>query len=120
MKPLRRALMIALLALLHLAASAAGMIAVFGATMQRFDTGSPPALTEVLLDRALTLLYFPLVHLGMLAPREWFAGPIGWLPFALNSLLWGCAIVWAGQWWRERQAALATADLAPLPPDPNA
>ena len=115
--------MIALLALLHLAASAAGMMAVFGSTMQRFDTGLPPALTEVLLDRALTLLYFPLVHLAVLAPREWFAGPIGWVPFALNSLLWGCVIVWAGQWWRERQAALAEAAstaLAPRPPDPNA
>jgi len=104
---LRRALMIALLALCHLAASAAGLMASFGATMQRLDTGAPGSALDLMLDRLLTLLYFPLVHLAQLAPREWFKGPMGWLPFALNSLLFGWAIASAGQWWRQRYLRIA-------------
>ena len=105
---LRRALTIALLASCHLAASAAGLMASFGATMHRFDTGAPTSALDLMLDRLLTLLYFPLVHLAQLAPREWFKGPIGWLPFALNSLLFGWAIASAGQWWRQRYAGVET------------
>jgi hypothetical protein len=31
---------------------------------------------------------------------------MGWLPFVLNSLLWSSAIVYAGQWWRQRRAVI--------------
>lgn len=114
---LKRALTIALLALAHLAASAIGTMAKLHVAIQIFETGLPPSFTELLLDRTLKLLYFPLVSVARLAPSGTFPGLVGWLPFALNSLLWGCAIVWAGQWWRQSQATPA---LAPLPPDAHA
>jgi len=115
---LKRALTIAMLAVAHFSASAIGTMAKLHAAMQMFETGQPPSFVELLLDRMLTLLYFPLVTVARLAPRDAFPGLIGWLPFALNSLLWACAIVWACQWWRQRQATLAPPGLTPLPPSP--
>lgn len=114
---LKRPLTIALLALAHFGASLACTLARFNSAVYLYATGASPSIGDVLLDRCQKLLQFPLVPVAQWAPPDAFPGLFGWIPFAMNSLLWACAIVWVGQWSRERLAVAAEPEITPLPPD---
>jgi hypothetical protein len=57
------------------------------------DAGAPDgsALGVTLLVRVTKLLHFPLVTLA-LYPREWFPGNWVYIPMAVNSAIWACAV----------------------------
>src|SRR4051794_26464706 len=84
---------ILILAVLHLVVTDALTVAAFSLTMERFDTGESPTLTERVIEVSGRVLRFPVVScalsIGLRLP-----GPTGYLPFILNSLLWANAVSW--------------------------
>jgi len=60
-------------------------------TAQAAGTTDGPGLAVTLLVRATKLLHFPLVTLA-LYPREWFPGNWVYVPMAVNSAIWACAV----------------------------
>lgn len=116
MSSFKRALTITLLAFAHFAATVVLTLGKFGKAIELLVERQSPSFADLLLDRSAKFLQLPLVTLAQQAPRETFAGLLSWIPFALNSLLWACVIVWAAHWWRQRMAA-ARPDLTSLPPD---
>jgi hypothetical protein len=60
-------------------------------TAQAAGTPDGSGLGVTLLVRATKLLHFPLVTLALF-PREWFPGNWVYVPMALNSAIWACAV----------------------------
>ncbi len=81
---------ILLLATLHLVATVALTLATINLRMDRFDTGAPPMRTERTIEACGQVLRFPIV-MAAFASKLRFPGLTGYLPFILNSLLWGVA-----------------------------
>lgn len=84
------------LSLGHFVATIVVFFAAVGDAVGRMNTGaSAPFGSTVLHGLAATLL-FPLGIAAYLA--HWMgAGYIGWMPVALNSLLWGTVLYWGGE-----------------------
>jgi hypothetical protein len=87
----RKLLAIAAVASVHAALSLGTFLIRFGHTMARFETGAPPTLVERVIDAAILILFFPVVHLARQAPHGWFSGLWGYVPFLLNSAI--CAVL---------------------------
>lgn len=64
----------------------------FSASMGQFETGNPPSKFASVLSAVTTILHFPLVTLMVPIFPKWAIGPLEYLPFMLNSLLWGAAL----------------------------
>ena len=85
----------------HLVATVAVFLAHAGDTMSRFDTGAPASLGSTLLEGLSATLLFPIVTIAYHV--HWMAaGYAGWAPVALNSLLWGTALLWGCRMIRKR------------------
>lgn len=71
--------------------------------MARFDTRATASLGERLLRVAVSVLHFPVVTLALAVlparalPRLW-----GYVPFVLNSVVWGLAVTTAAARLRRR------------------
>jgi hypothetical protein len=79
----------------HLVATGILLVANFGRTMARFDTGAPATVVDQICDMAFKVLSFPAVPL-LLALNLRADGLLGWGVFCLNSALWtlaACGIV---------------------------
>ena len=63
----------------------------YSAGSDRIHGGLAPTLVEKALDFCVTVLYFPLVHIALQAPRHYFPGLFGYVPMFLNSAF--CAVV---------------------------
>lgn len=100
----RKLLAIAVVASVHAALSLGAFLIGFGHTMARFETGAPPTLSERVIDAAILILFFPVVHLARQAPHGWFSGLWGYVPFLLNSAVWAVLVVYAWQAFRDREA----------------
>lgn len=86
---MKKTLIILTIAFLHFIISMAVFSVAFGMTMGRFDTGDAPGRVERVVALATNILHFPLVALLLpIFPRS-VVGPLEYLPFILNSLLWG-------------------------------
>ncbi len=86
-----------LVSVTHLVATVGLTLAVFGQTLDRFDTGLPATAAERAIDGFGAILRFPLVT-AALASGLRFPGLIGWAPFVLNSLLWAAVVgLWPGR-----------------------
>lgn len=92
---------IAVLSVGHFAATVAVFFAAVGNTMSRFDTGARASVGSVVLQGLAATLLFPL-GTAVYYARWMVAGYPGWAPVALNSLLWACALYWAGTLLRRR------------------
>ena len=69
--------------------------------MASFD-GEPPTLGGGVILALSTVLLYPLLPVLEFLPHRWFPGLLGYVPFALNSLLWGAAMCLAVTWLRAR------------------
>ena len=79
----------------HLIASIVLFLMAFNSSMARFETGAEPGTLEALVTGLSRVLLFPGLYItDLLFPPSAFPGLIGWIPFALNSIAWGCAIAW--------------------------
>ncbi len=58
--------------------------------MSRFDTGAVPSWSEVVGERILSILGFPLLTLFQRMELR-FPGLWGYVPFVANSALWAAA-----------------------------
>ena len=101
---MRKTLAVLSFTLVHAGLSIAALPLAFSAGMARFDTGHVPTLIEKVLDASVLVLYFPLVHLSDLVPREWFPGLWGYLPVFLNSAFWAVLLIYAYLWLRGKSA----------------
>lgn len=99
---MRKRTAVVAVAVLHALLSIVVLVLAFGASMARFDGGGPPSAAERLLEGAVRVLHFPLVHLSTHAPRHWL--PELWIhmAFPLNSLLWAVVLVHGTAWARSR------------------
>jgi hypothetical protein len=60
--------------------------------MNRFDTVASPSAFEAVIEMFATVLHFPLVSLIQVSAVRFSASWAGYIPFILNSLLWGAVI----------------------------
>lgn len=77
---------------LHFGVSWATFLMAFGSRMGRFDSGRPATPVESVIQVAAAVLLFPFSILAVHLPAGWFPGLWGYIPFLLNSALWGCAL----------------------------
>ena len=84
---------ILLIAVAHFVVSRILFLWVFGRGMQQLDTGRSLTVFETATDLVSRALDFPLSLALGLVPRGWLPGLIGYVPFAINSLIWG-VVVW--------------------------
>jgi hypothetical protein len=92
---MRRPLHILGLAVIHFIVSRAVFFMLFATGMDRFEAGGSTAQSERVLEAANSTLQFPLVTLVYALPRplpSWFYGPVEYVPFILNSLLWAAGV----------------------------
>jgi hypothetical protein len=83
------------LAAIHFIGSRVILFMLLAIGMGRFDAGTPMTSAERFLGAANTALQFPLVTLAFALPRplpSWFHGPVEYVPFILNSLLWASGV----------------------------
>ena len=85
----RELLFVALLATAHSIATGLCLVFSFSMSMARFDSGTPPTITERMLAAVHGVLHWPVVALlYRVSPPSSFQGPLGYIPIGLNSLLW--------------------------------
>lgn len=89
---MKRSAVVLGLAVLHFCLMLSAFVVSFGLVLARFDSGAPPAAGEWLLNAAIGVLSFPVVYLALQHSPAWLEGPVEYLPFALNSLLWAGAL----------------------------
>ena len=89
---MKKLFIILILAACHLVLSLVALFATFGATMSRFDTGDSPSAFETVIEGVADVLHFPLVLLVSLSPVRFSSAWAEYMPFVLNSLLWGAVI----------------------------
>lgn len=82
----------------HLAATILLQVLTFASSMARFDSGLPADPIERGASAVVSVLFFPLLRpqLRHRSPAPWwyFHGVFGgYIPVALNSLLWAVAIL---------------------------
>jgi hypothetical protein len=80
----------------HLAATVSLQALTFASGMARFDSGQPAGPIERGASAVLSLLSFPLLRrlIRGRSPVPWYSdGALGYIAFALNSLLWAGAIL---------------------------
>ena len=85
---------IILIAVAHFIVSRTLFIWAFGREMARFDTGQPPSGLDRVAGGGLSrVLDFPILPLINHLSSNWLPGLLGYLPFMVNSLIWG-VIAW--------------------------
>ena len=84
---------IILIALVHFFISRALFIWSFGLSMARFDMGKPATALEWFAEGVSNVLDFPIALLINQLPPAWFPGLVGYIPFVINSVVWGL-VVW--------------------------
>ena len=89
---LRSIFTILVLTVLHFFTCIFLLITVFGNSMGRLDKGGEPAFHERMLDIILSALLFPVEFILERLPSSAFPGLWGYIPFFLNSLLWGLGL----------------------------
>ena len=77
----------------HAALTLGLLVAGFGRTMARFDSGELLTVGERTLNASLQVLLFPLGQLALHVRASWMTGLLGYLPLLLNSALWAAVIV---------------------------
>ncbi|MBI4210708.1 MAG: hypothetical protein HY544_04355 [Candidatus Diapherotrites archaeon] len=86
----------------HFALQLATLFAAFSMSMQRFDTMAAKGTAETLLTAMSAILAFPIVWAIGLLPKSilnsisgmGMAGSIiGYIPYVLNSAVWGIAAI---------------------------
>ena len=80
------------LAIAHFAASRWLFLISFGIGMSQFDTGEPLSTSQALVTHVSELLDLPLTLVLDLIPTRWFPGLWGYIPFFLNSTIWGATL----------------------------
>ena len=81
------------IAIAHFAVSLTLFFEQFGMGMARFDTGAEASIGERVLGVVVSVLHSPVVTVGLaVIPARALPGLWGYVPFMLNSLLWGFAL----------------------------
>lgn len=89
---MRRFITLCLLTAGHVVATVALLVLAFVQGMSRFDSGEPIGWLERVAERGYSVLSFPLVN--WMSERQWtFPGVTGYIPIAINSLLWSIVIL---------------------------
>ena len=83
---------IILIAIAHFIVSRVLFIWSFGLGMARFDTGQPASARERTAEGASNVLDFPIRLIVDQLPPDLMPGLIGYIPFVVNSLIWGLVI----------------------------
>jgi hypothetical protein len=78
-----------LISVIHFLASRVLFLWVFGREMQLFDTGRSPTVVETAAALVSRAFDFPMSLVFGLVPHGWFPGLVGYIPLAINSLIWG-------------------------------
>jgi hypothetical protein len=90
---MKKLFIILILAACHFSLSLIVLFATLGASMSRFDTGGSPSISETFIAAVAAVLHFPLVLLvEALSPIRFSSSWAEYVPFILNSLLWGAGI----------------------------
>ncbi len=85
-------LKIAILSIAHFLVCMLLIVYVFGRAMTRFDTLTEPGWVDSGAGIVLGVLTFPLNFFLEVMPADWLPGLWGYIPFVLNSILWGMAL----------------------------
>ena len=83
---------IILIAIAHFIVSRVLFIWSFGLGMARFDTGQPATALERITEGASNVLDFPITLVVNQRPQDLMPGLVGYIPFVVNSLIWGLVI----------------------------
>ena len=83
---------IILVAIVHFFISRALFIWSFGLGMARFDTGQPATALERIAEGVSNALDFPVVLFVNQLPTDRLPGFVGYIPFVVNSFVWGLVI----------------------------
>jgi hypothetical protein len=94
---------------IHFVASIVLLLYVFGIGMARFDSGAPESPAESVMGWAFAILSFPFLTLLERLPVARFPGLWGYVPFLLNSCVWGLAAV-VVRWRLRARASQRSAD----------
>ena len=86
---MRKTLIVLGLAALHFAVSFALFMQTLAGTMGSFDAPRRASAGSRALEVLTSTLLFPIVQLAIRLPGGWLRGGLGYVPFVLNSLLWG-------------------------------
>ncbi len=104
---MRRVTIILAIATLHFATGMFLFLVSFGASLRRFETGLAPTGGERVVGWAVEVLLFPMTLTVSLWPKA-LAGPLEYVPFLLNSLLWGAGLSLGAAWMSRRRSAPTT------------
>ena len=92
----------------------------FAMSMGRFERGGDPSPLEALALALAEILRWPLceplVRWGVRWVHTVFAGVLGWVPFLVNSAVWG-TVLWMA--WELRQGVRRRSRGAASPEDPK-
>jgi len=88
----------------HLLVTVISLLFSFGGGMARFETGAPLPFSAQAARLTFEVLQWPVIPLCVMLPIE-LPGPIGFLPFILNSAVWGIGLywIWSLVVWRRRR-----------------
>lgn len=89
--------------LAHYAATFGTLLASFGSSMDRFDSGRAASAGDKFIGAANDVLSFPILPILKFLPIH-FPGIAGHLPFFANSALWAAAIVAVALRLRKKEA----------------
>ena len=93
------------ISLLHFIVQLVVGATVFAMSMGRFDTGAPASFVERVLDILMNVLWLPLA-LPLVKVLHWNRGfPLEYIPFMLNSIVWGILLSWSWARWKARRSA---------------
>lgn len=92
--------------IIHAVLSMAVFLQSFSLGMRRFDSGAAPSASEHIIRIISKILFSPLFLPLARGGGQWFhkifAGPLGYVPLFLNSLVWG-AVIWTAWEWAQRR-----------------
>jgi len=92
---MRDALLFVSVTAVHFACSTALLFYVFAVGMARFDSGLPSSPAETVAGWLFAAMAFPVLTLLERVSAVRFPGLWGYIPFVINSSLWGLAVVGA-------------------------
>jgi hypothetical protein len=100
---MKKLIMITGLAACHFVVSMAAFFLSFAGGMSRFETGMPPSTSKAALEMVSSVLLFPVFPFVVSIIPKAVPSSFQYVPFLLNSLLWGTCLYFLPLWFIRRR-----------------
>jgi hypothetical protein len=100
---MKKLIMILGLAACHFVVSMGAFFLSFAGSMSQFETGPPQSISKAALEMVSAVLLFPVFPLVVSIIPKAVPSSFQYVPFLLNSLLWGTVLYFLALWFKRRR-----------------